>query len=248
MGEGKVDVFPDFVLEHFGVGKSEPSCVICSRIAIDKNSLDKVNLGNMNLVKYMREYAAPGKEESYAQYIADQPYSAPIKIDSNTEIEVYSLIEEKDKDDEIVLVPKIEKVELAEDVGDDDLNGETAVLFMQVTGPQSGLKVLANDGKALGAAAGLSLFTAPIQTIKAAPVIGKAAISPAGLFTLAVLGISQQLNVGYNRAVTATYCGDVPTSTSDLETGSKEGCSVVRTTNYNVENILQYCRVIESIP
>jgi len=49
--------------------------------------------------------------------------------------------------------------------------------------------------------------------------------------------------VTYNRAVTASYCDDIT-----IGSDARSGCSVIRTTDYNVGDILEYCSVIESIP
>ena len=55
--------------------------------------------------------------------------------------------------------------------------------------------------------------------------------------------IAQQGNVAHNRAVTAGYCGDV-----SMGSEARDGCSVVRTINYNEEDFVNYCSIIESIP
>ena len=49
-------------------------------------------------------------------------------------------------------------------------------------------------------------------------------------------------NVAYNRAISAGYCGD-------FEVGSeaRNGCSSVRTINYNPEDLSKYCSIVESI-
>ena len=57
-----------------------------------------------------------------------------------------------------------------------------------------------------------------------------------------IAGIAQQGSVAYNRDVTAGYCGDVSSGGEE-----RDGCSVVRTVNYNKEEIGSYCSVIESI-
>jgi len=234
MGEGKVDVFPGFILEYLGVGKSEPSCVICSRIALDEKNLDKVPLDSMNIPNYMQTHRVPGKEESYAQYIAGEEYSATIKLQEGEEFNIYELDDEgKVKAGGGTTLGK------SKPIGND--NKETAVLFMQITGPPSHIRGISNYLDASFGVGVASLVTAPIIT-------AKIALSPVVWAVWAIGGVYQQGSIAYNRAVTASYCGDVPTSTSDSESGSKAGCSVVRTTNYDVEDILQYCEAIESIP
>jgi len=55
--------------------------------------------------------------------------------------------------------------------------------------------------------------------------------------------IAQQVNVAYDRSVSAGYCGDVSVGSEAME-----GCSVVRMVNYNASDLESYCSVIESIP
>ena len=59
---------------------------------------------------------------------------------------------------------------------------------------------------------------------------------------MAIAGVYQQGSVAYNRAITAGYCSDTLTGPE-----AREGCSVVRTANYDAESISQYCKNIESI-
>ena len=80
----------------------------------------------------------------------------------------------------------------------------------------------------------------PVLTVKAT---ASAISSPVTWALLAVGGIYQYYSVSANKAVSASYCGDVMNGDS-----AREGCSVVRTINYNLEDISKYCSSIESIP
>lgn len=146
---------------------------------------------------------------------------------------------------------------------------ELAVMFMQISAPSHG-GVLRNTLKAGAAVLGLSLTYKPgafvtqlgrvpagktitigAKTYKGGQFLPKAfsfkklTITPftkiVAALAIITLGV-QQGNVAYNRAVTANYCADISYGGE-----AKEGCSVVRTINYNRDEILQYCSVIESI-
>jgi len=62
-----------------------------------------------------------------------------------------------------------------------------------------------------------------------------------GIATI-ITGIYQAVNIPIQRSVAAGYCGDVKFGSE-----SGEGCSVVRTMNYDVEDLKQYCSVIEGL-
>ena len=120
-----------------------------------------------------------------------------------------------------------------------DPTKETAILFAQVTSAPGGLKPVINSAKALLGVGTASFFMAPVATVSLG---SKVALNPVMWAGLLVAGVFQQGSAFYNRAVSASYCGDIPTAN-----GEKEGCSVVRTVDYEVEDILKYCKVIESI-
>jgi len=70
--------------------------------------------------------------------------------------------------------------------------------------------------------------------IRAGKIVGAIAV---------VTTIVQQVNVAYDRSVSAGYCGDVSVGSE-----ARDGCSVVRLVNYNATDLGSYCSVIESIP
>jgi hypothetical protein len=66
MGEGKLDLFSDFVATRYGYGKIYPSCVICSRIAVDKSiALTTEQLQSVDVEQYMATHAVSGTSVSY---------------------------------------------------------------------------------------------------------------------------------------------------------------------------------------
>lgn len=77
MGEGKLSIFPQSFWERHNIaflGKAESSCVICTRIALDENSIDSVgiNLNNIDVENYMMTHKAPNQEVSYFDYLAGE--------------------------------------------------------------------------------------------------------------------------------------------------------------------------------
>lgn len=240
MGEGKINLFSQYWAGTFGVGERVyPSCVICSRVAFDKKSLDeaKIDLAKVNVLDYMMNYKAPNKDVSYYEFITK---TSPAKMSFKDKINFYDILE------------KDGKLETGKEVVFDDLEEaskksqnkeayekETAVLFMQISAPdhwESGKNVLK---AALGATVG-SFVLAPAITakfIKTAAASWKITLPLAAIF-----GVYQIGSVAYNRAVTAGYCGDV-----SLGGEARGGCSVARIVNYDAEDISKYCQVVESI-
>jgi len=244
MGEGKVSLFSQYWADTFGIGGVYPTCVICSRIAFDEK-LD-LDLDDINVLEYMRTHKIPNGNISYYAYLSGEggQFSAS-DIDS---IEVKDIEEEKSKEGEIPVVGEEDSTTIDSsnlDEWEDPLKepkDEMAVLFMQISAPGHGDSLL-NIGKGvLGIGAVGAHFAGASLTVKGLKTIGV----KGGLITLAVaiVGVGiQQLNVAYNRGVTAGYCGDISVGEE-----ARNGCSVVRAVNYNLKDIQSYCSVIESIP
>jgi hypothetical protein len=240
MGEGKVQVFSQFMAEKFAIGSIGSSCVICNRVAFDSASLEKarIDLSKINIMEYMQTHAISDQDISYYSYLAGEGGKISVKDDvqiigiENTEIDP--------KTGKITLNTKEVNVPLEEFTNKaDNENKELAIMFMQITAPTT-TGVISNTLKATGIGIGLSFLATPNLATSA---VGVAASSWSITLVLgAILGIYQHGNVAYNRAITAGYCGDI--STGD---DARDGCSVVRTINYNEEDISQYCSVIESI-
>lgn len=119
--------------------------------------------------------------------------------------------------------------------------GEIAILFMQISAPGHGDSIL-NLGKAvLGIGIAGGYFAGPSAVISGIKAVGlKGGLIAIGV---AIVGMgAQQISVAYNRGVTAGYCGDISVGQE-----ARNGCSVVRTVNYDEKDIKKYCSVIESI-
>ena len=242
MGEGRVNLFSQWFAMTYGAGSVYPSCVICSRIAFDMESLNKTGidekeLAKINIDEYMASHLVPNQQITYNELLSgDGPAKVAIRgdilnssfIDARSDI--VDLSASQDPNSNLALQSK-----------------EIAVLFMQISAP-SHLTTVKNVGiTALGVATS-AFITAPKTTAKAGMQVGKLCLSggwvgPAvcgGILVIA--GIYQQSNIAYQRAKTAGYCGDV--STGD---NARNGCSVVRTVGYNASEINQYCVAVESV-
>ena len=74
MGQGRLSLFSTSFLSRFGItstGTETSMCVVCSRIAFDKTTLQekKIDLNQVNVYDYMFKHAVPGTEFTYAQWL-----------------------------------------------------------------------------------------------------------------------------------------------------------------------------------
>jgi hypothetical protein len=118
MGEGKVSIFNQWFAEQ-GFGEVYSSCVICSRIAFDKEGLEKSNidLDKVNVIGYMRTHKVPNGDLTYYEYLA--------KEDGKISVDPLTLVNEL-SDEELVGSGLEEK---------NVKSGELGIMFMQITGP-----------------------------------------------------------------------------------------------------------------
>lgn len=232
-GEGKVSIFSQWIAESYGLGSVYPSCIICSRIAFDEANLKKagINLADINVMSYMMTHKIPDKNISYYNYLAGEKG----KITTNKNVAINNM--QIDSNGNLVEGEKINV-----DVGDlpkGYSSNELSVMFMQISSPDA-WNVLKNDLLTLGVPLGGSFAIAPVATGKGIAALAK---SPYFWAVLAIAAVYQAYSVYDNWAISAGYCGDVETGST-----AKKGCSVIRTVNYNVDDIKKYCSVIESIP
>ncbi len=238
MGEGKVSLFTEGVtlIEK----KAYPSCVICSRIAFDKN-LDNDLLKQIDLPLYLSTHKAPGKEYTYAQYLQGESNLIGIGDNLGGKSSLDQAIEKlRDSEKKTISIGE-EDVEigvLKEDDSVEELREENAILFMQINALKP-KEVFTKDLQNTGLAFGGSFAFSPKAT---AAFIGKTITSKIAWFLAAGFLTYEQGMVAYNRAIAAGYCSDALTGPE-----ARGGCSVVRTTDYNVKGISSYCENIESI-
>jgi hypothetical protein len=243
MGEGKLTIFQQWMATTSGIGGIHSSCVVCDRIAFDKESLKKagIDLTKMNVVDYMKTRAVPDEAISYAQRIIGNNglYSLNGKSTiSNKAVDSNGNTVDMDVD----LVP-VSNVPVPEDSYYKDMG----ILFMQIVAPPNGGQVFVNTLQQVGLAVGASFALAPGTTIEVSKALGKLCTSNiyagiiCGVIVLAGIGY-QQGQVAHSREVASGLCGDVK-----IGSESRNGCSVVRAVEYNETDIKQYCGVIESI-
>lgn len=235
MGEGKLSLFSGGVLlDNYGIGDIQSSCVICSRISFDDESLrkSKIDKDKINVFNYMSTHKVPNKDISYYNKILGN--SGSLSINENERIKnIDSVLNEPVLDGENVFIPS------------DSNSNDLTVLFMQATSPKW-QDIIAGDLALLGIGAVGSKTTGSFipKTISGNKLVGKATGFAARFaFVAAIMGIAYQVNNYWeNKGITASYCGDVKVGDD-----AQQGCSVVRTMNYNANDIVQFCGKIESI-
>lgn len=236
MGEGKLSLFNDWFVQTYGFGTVTSSCVICSRVAFDKESLEKagIDLKKVDVRRYMITHKMPNKDISYFVYLTGKGGLISVKETGGT-IKLDNVIMDKNKGS-----VKTEEIQLDSSAQAGSEPGkELSVMFMQVQSPQYS-DVLKNNLYTILGIGGGSFAIAPTYTTKAITTVAK---SPWFWVFAAIAGIYQYSSVVQNQGITAGYCGDVTAGDK-----STTGCSVVRTVNYGAEDLSQYCSKIESIP
>ncbi len=243
MGQGQISLFHQTAAQDFGFGEIYPSCVICSRIAVDESSLDKVRFKDMDLFNYMATHLIQDQERTYLEIISDTQKGVGLNVQELSEVNFDLKIEGDDKN--VYGVGEIQAN--VDDFGDlevEEVPEETAIMFMQITSPKYGEvfrnQLLVAAGVGTGTASFVPGGKAVIGSVVKAVGAGKSAVVAAA--AIAMVAGYDVYAVSKNRAITATYCGDV--EAGDNVYG---GCSAVRTVNYDVNDILSYCGVIESI-
>lgn len=238
LGEGKVSLFYSFA-ERYGLGKIASSCVVCTRIAFDKQSLMAagVDLNKINLQDYMLTHFVENKDVTYYQYLAgnnglfdlgDKEFKVmPVNDASNR------LVENSGG----TLAPnEIRNIQQADS---SDLFKSDSILFMQISSPEHG-EALQTSLKDLGLVWGSGVLLAPKMALGATTTLAK---SWYFWGAAALAGLYQQGSIAWNRGISARYCGDMTVGGE-----GRGGCSVVRVVNYDAEDISKYCNNIEGLP
>lgn len=219
-GEGKLSLYSPSLANKFGFGTSYSTCLFCSRIAFDLDSLKKSNIdiNQVNVKDYMLTHQAPEQQVSYAQYLAGE--KGQIALDAQTLAGV---------DADNLVTPSM------------DFNGgQLSILFMQVSAPT--LKgIFVNDLKALSVfGVGAGYFFGPKVIIKTLPRLFN--VYFVGFMTF--VGGAQLASNVYNKFfVINSYCQSF---TSGNE--NREGCTAIRVLKYDPEDISKFCYQIESTP
>ena len=235
MGQGKLDLFSgsdDSFLKQLvnidDLGREASTCVICSRVALDKdfvyekedekftneftNYFEEV-ANNVDVNDYMRDNPSPdGSGLSYLQAM------------SNRQVNGFS----KEFDDQFKAVSEREKLTKAID--------QTAFTFMQINTKGSPLeKGLDTGGRTFLIGEGLLLSTGTAWSVPTQLFNGLVTIGTGGIAAY------QQYE---GRKLSIGYCGEF-TSTNK----AKEGCSLVLPLDYsNIGIVNQYCKKIQGSP
>lgn len=172
MGEGRVSLFTQYWAQKVGVGGVYPSCVMCTRIAFDKVSLEKsgIDLSQINVMSYMMTHAVPDKDISYYKYLVGE---SPVKLDGDDFVLVDATDADRVAAQAFLEKNKVQNPEFQiEDFNQDDpqavidytnqqfKNSEISVMFMQITAPKYG-DVLMTDATAALTFLGVTATTKP---------------------------------------------------------------------------------------
>ena len=223
MGEGKLDLFGELSTE-FGIGKVKSSCVICSRVAVDKSVDSKVivekdstdkGTGGVDINDYMKKNQVPGSPYTYLQTFTDRGVSsyATVKQESLTNV----------KEDPV----KLSGVS----------NGEMAFVFMQIKS-----KTIEGTLKSQFAAAltiGAGTFMSPVGNLVKKAIFTPYGMVATGVAAGAVAGFGAY-NAYQGQLAASGYCGKF-TSTDQ----ASAGCSIVQGIDYNVKDVNALCGTIE---
>ena len=240
MGEGKLNLFTDYIAKNFGFGGISSTCVICSRIDFDYEALEKnkIDWKNLSVLEYMITHKIPDKNLTYYEYLQGKGGKLNIKTDKIMQQiqETLSKINVDEKNEEVSIGNEEKTLQFENPT---ETENQVAIVFMQVIAP-SHSEVLKNTVYAVAGGSAATFFLSPKRFIKA---VTSAAFWKVALPIAALVGISQHVNVALNRNVAFTKCSDV-----SLGDEAREGCTAIRLVPYNPEEISQYCSIIESIP
>lgn len=234
MGQGKLDLFGSFA-ERFGGDSAKPTCVICSRVAIDKNVPIEV-LQKVDINRYMENTPVSEGGLTYLQALANDK-GARSFVRLKTPDEIARL--EKDPNLDSKKLDDI-KSDFERLVNEQANKREMAFVFMQIK-TEKFSNVLANLGVAGIAFAGGAFMTPVMNKVLFNPyVIGGSLIIGGAYATYAYSNIHE----GQELAASAGYCGDFVSSKGDAE----KGCSITQMIPYDYQYINKLCNSIQGNP
>lgn len=215
MGEGKLDLFGS---QQDLLSNTGAQCVICSRIAIDKDFVNddkfKDVISQVNVNDYLESHQAPQSQQTYLSLFTDNAVRSYGEFRGE-----FSKEENKKKgtDEVAILFAQINTKEDPFDVGLD--SALTAGAFLLV-----GNNALSPLGKTV------SLIT------KGGKVFGIFTLMTEVAITTGV-GVASGVKAADAQTISAAYCGQFSSSES-----SKKGCSIVTAVDYNkIDEINKLC-------
>lgn len=231
MGEGKVDIFGNYLISRGLKPVEGPTCIICSRVAID-NDVSQSIINNVNLHEYMRSNKVPDGDRTYLQSFTDRSFNT------------YPYVSSKDFQ---------EKLNSNKDVnlGEVHASGrEIALVFMQIKAPKIS-DAVGNLGSDALMTAGGAFMISGVKGASGVLSLGKLGLksAPVVLGGGGALAAFSGFNAYLGQTTAAGYCGALATTKETEEKlGGKEGCSIIQAVPYDFRSINTMCANIEGIP
>lgn len=143
MGEGKVSIFSQYLAQIYGLSDVYPSCVICTRVAFDRESLTKakIDLNKVDPLSYMTTRLVPGRNITYYEYLVGEGVAAPPSVAENLFTKEPTLpgevSEEEKKTAEYQIQQTAGSYEFQAEARENlDIDQDSlAIMFMQITSP-----------------------------------------------------------------------------------------------------------------
>lgn len=241
MGEGKLDLFGKFA-DQLGFGNAQATCMICSRIVVDK-SIPLDVLKEVNINSYMEETVIPELGVNYLSALSGGSVTSYAKRDPVQE-NVFGKFQgflgnDASRTFQLDKESEIEKLDARLTVNKE--NRELALVFMQfkTVAPKKVFdNLLALGGTAVGAVA-LSPLGGPARIFMGSSAGLTVAVVAAG--TGAVIGGYGMWNAHQGQLAAASYCGDFVTNKGE----AVNGCSFVQGINYHFKDINALCPSIQ---
>ena len=217
-GRGKMDIFGSLSESIIATGNSKPRCVVCSRIAIDKNADPKV-VEKVNIRDYMTNNKPKGSDFNYFKTL---DLGSDSTLDART----------------------IQSSMLGQSEYNSKKSNEVAVVFMQIS---ANSQVKAGTTMVGGAAVGagsVAFVGSKLITGSGLRVFKPVLTNPVGASIVAAIGslafASAEISAAWSRADVAAYCG-----TYTGRGSSNTGCSVVQILPYDRSSINSICEIVE---
>ena len=205
MGEGKIDIFGNYLVSRGLKRKEGPTCVICSRIAIDKDvSLESIK--NVDIHRFMKENKVLDGDLTYLQAFTDKSVNTYPYISKNTFQDKMKSIEDK----------SINEVSSS--------GREIAFVFMQIKAPGIG-KAVGNLGQDALLASGGAFVTSGIRGVSGILSLGKLGLksAPVILGGGVALAAFSGFNAYLGQTTAAGYCGALTTTSETKKESGDEG-------------------------
>lgn len=230
-GQGKLDIFGK---AFQSLGETKSSCIICSRVALSDEILEKFPgiRENIDFNRYLERNNPPGLSRTYLDIFTGESGTS-----------TYSTVEENVFESELDKLAKARDTspEVKEALGDlPTVSNQIAFIFAQRK-----TKLGFWDGALSGATLGSSAIVGIAVTVPGAKsVIASGGGALASLLFVGGTSGFAAVNSWQNQMASAAYCGTLASSLDNPE----QGCSLVRGVDYDVKKINQICDIIEGMP